>query len=185
MTGQGEPISTVTLRTVRAGMEAGFEDSLKEFFRRSRSVPGQLAVHVVKPMPGSASRDYGILRTFRDQQARDDFFSSPEFQEWQAVASRFMEGERRQESLSGLETWFTLPGAKAMIPPPRWKMAIMSTLGGCTAATFVSLLLGPHVSGLPFLVKTILMSMCIAGLMTYAMMPILAKLLKGWLYPSA
>ena len=185
MVAQGEPVSTVTLRTVRAGMEAPFEDSLKRFFQRSRSVPGQLAVHVVKPVPGSASREYGILRTFTDQQAKDAFFSSDEFQDWQATAGPFMDGERRHESISGLETWFTLPGAKSIIPPPRWKMAMMSTLGGATAATLVSGILGPHIGTLPFLAKTLLMSLCIAGLMTYLMMPILSKLLKGWLYPTA
>ena len=180
-----EPVSTVTLRTIRAGMEANFEASLKEFFQRSRSVPGQLGIHVVKPMPGSASREYGILRTFTDQRAKDTFFSSDVFREWQATARPFMEGEQRQQSLSGLETWFTLPGAKAMIPPPRWKMALMSTLGGCTAATCVGLILGPHVGGLPFLARTLVMSTCIAGLMTYLMMPLLSRLLKGWLYPTA
>lgn len=177
-----EPISTVTLRTVRAGLEAEFEISLKEFFQRSRSVPGQLAIHVVKPMPGSGSREWGILRTFSDEKAKEDFFSSALFQEWQAQAAPFMEGERQQQSLSGLETWFTLPGAKAMVPPPRWKMALMSTLGGCTAATCVSLLLGPQVAAFPFLAKTLLMSFCIAALMTYAFMPLLSRLLKGWLY---
>lgn len=178
-----DPISTVTLRQVRAGAEAEFEASLKEFFTRVRSVPGQLGVHVVKPVPGSESHEWGIMRTFESQEARDAFFSSDLFLEWQAQAEPFMEGERRQETVSGLETWFTLPGVKAIIPPPRWKMALMSTLGGCTSATAVSLLLGPHVGGLPILLKTVLMSFCIAGLMTYLMMPILAKLLKGWLYP--
>ena len=54
MTTHGEPISTVTLRTLRAGLEAEFEAALKEFFHRSRSVPGQLAVHVDRSGNGCA-----------------------------------------------------------------------------------------------------------------------------------
>ena len=85
-------VSTVTLRTVRAGREAEFEKALREFFQRSRDVPGQLAVHVVRPMPGSDSREWGILRTFQDEQARDEFFGSQLFLEWQAQAAPLMEG---------------------------------------------------------------------------------------------
>lgn len=180
----GEPISTVTLRRVRAGSEAEFEASLRDFFARSRSVPGQLGVHVVRPVPGSPSREWGILRTFQSEQARDEFFSSALFAEWQAQAAPFMEGERVQETVCGLETWFTLPGARAIIPPPRWKMALMSTLGGCLSASAVSLALGPHVGALPFLARTVTMAFCIASLMTWLVMPFLSRLLKSWLYPT-
>lgn len=178
----GDPVSTVTLRTVRAGLEAEFEVSLKEFFSRSRNVPGQLAIHVVKPMPGSPSREWGILHTFVHEEAREAFFASDLFMEWQAQAAPFMEGERRQQSLCGLESWFTLPGSQAIVPPPRWKMALLSTLAGCCAGTIVNLALGRYLALLPPLPRTIAVSLGIASSMTYLLMPWLSKLLKGWLY---
>ena len=178
------PVSTVTLRTVRAGLEAEFELSLKEFFRRSRDVPGQLAIHVVKPMPGSTSREWGILRTFRDEEARTQFFQSDLFLQWQAEAAPLMEGESAQSIACGLETWFSLPGAQAMIPPPRWKMALLSTLAGCLAGTAFNLALGPYLAPLPSLARTPIVSLAIASLMTFVLMPWLSRLLKGWLYRS-
>ena len=30
------------------------------------------------------------------------------------------------QSTTGLETWFTLPDLKAIVAPPKWKMAIVS-----------------------------------------------------------
>lgn len=179
-----EPISTVTMRTVKAGQEGAFEQSLKDFFECTRSAPGQLAIHVVRPMPGSGSRDWGILRTFESQKAKDDFFSSPEFAEWQAVAAPFMEGERVHEALTGLETWFTLPGSKAIVPPPRWKMALMSALGSGLSVSLLGISIGPYLAGVPPLGKTVLNSLMMAVLMTYLMMPNITRLFKTWLYPK-
>jgi len=29
-------------------------------------------------------------------------------------------------TLSGLETWFSLPGPRVMAPPPKWKMTLVT-----------------------------------------------------------
>lgn len=184
MTGSSdEPISTVTLRTVRAGQEENFEAALRDFFQLTRDVPGQLGVHVVRPGPGSGSRDYGILRTFCSEEAGSRFFQSDLFLEWEARAARFLEGERRQQRLTGLETWFTQAGSRVLIPPPRWKMAMVSTLGGCLAATFVGLTVGPRLAWAGLLTRTFVVSLLIAILMTWVMMPLLSRLLRRWLLP--
>ena len=178
-----EPVSTVTLRTVRAGQEEDFEAALREFFQLTRDVPGQLGVHVVRPGPGSGSRDYGILRTFCSEEARNRFFQSDLFLEWEARAARFLEGERRQQRLSGLETWFTQAGSRVLIPPPRWKMALVSSLGGSLAATVVGLTVGPWLASAGALTRTFVLSLLIAVLMTWVVMPLLSRLLRRWLFP--
>jgi antibiotic biosynthesis monooxygenase (ABM) superfamily enzyme len=179
-----EPISTVTLRTVRAGQEADFEAALRDFFQLTKDVPGQLGVHVVRPGPGSGSRDYGILRTFCSEEARRLFFESDLFLEWEARAADFLKGERRHQTLTGLETWFTQAGSRVLIPPPRWKMALVSTLGGCLAATLVGLTVGPRLASAGALTRTFLLSLLIAILMTWVMMPLLSRLLRRWLLPN-
>jgi len=178
-----EPVSTVTLRTVRLGAEEQFEAALKDFFQRSKEFPGQLAVHVVRPEPGSDSRQWGILRSFRDASARDEFFNSNLFLEWQAQAAPLMEGDRQFESLCGLEAWFTLPGSRAIIPPPRWKMVVMSTLGGLCSGLLVQRVLGATLALLPGGVKNLGSSLAVATLMTYVFMPWLTRLFRAWLYP--
>lgn len=180
-----QPVSTITLRTVRPGLEREFEASLKEFFQRTRSIPGQLGVHVVRPAPGAEIREWGILRTFSNEEVKNEFFSSLLFLEWQAAAKHLMEGERSQQTLTGLETWFTLPGSKAIVPPPRWKMALLSTVGGTLSATAVSLALGPLMAPLGAFSRTLVMSVSIAALMTWLVMPALARLLKPLLYTSS
>jgi len=56
-----EPVTVSITRTVKPGCEAGFERALNEFVQRSLNLLGQLGVHVMRPAPGSTSRDYGIM----------------------------------------------------------------------------------------------------------------------------
>ena len=57
-----EPITVCASRVAKPGSEAAFEQALHEFVRRSLVEPGQLGVHVMRPAPGSGSREYGIIR---------------------------------------------------------------------------------------------------------------------------
>src|SRR5258708_19643780 len=77
------------------------------------------------PPPGSTSREYGILRTFRNNEEREAFYASPLFQEWERRVVRLTEGEPVYRQLHGLEAWFRSPAA----PPPRWKMALVTFAG--------------------------------------------------------
>ena len=92
-------VSSQVIRAIKAGQEDAYEHSLREFFQKALPIPGQLSVHVVRPVSG---REWGILRTF--------------------------ESDKRLEHISGLETWFTLPGAQAIIPPPRLVMPNLARL---------------------------------------------------------
>jgi antibiotic biosynthesis monooxygenase (ABM) superfamily enzyme len=43
--------------------------------------------------------------------------------------------------------------------------------------------LGPHLAGLPLVVRVMLLSLVVVGMMTYVFMPRLALMLRPWLYP--
>src|SRR5262245_15664013 len=125
---QNEPITVCITRTVKPGREAEFERALHDFVQRSLSLPGQHGVHIMRPAPGSNSRDYGIIRKFANREAIAAFRTSPEYLAWNALAVELTEGSGRTEELSGLESWFTLPD-KILRPLPKWKMAIATFLG--------------------------------------------------------
>ena len=61
-----EPVAVLTLRTVRPGFEEKFEAELHAFISQSLQTEGQLGVSVIRPVQESGSREYGILRRFRD-----------------------------------------------------------------------------------------------------------------------
>jgi antibiotic biosynthesis monooxygenase (ABM) superfamily enzyme len=179
-----EPLAVLTLRTVKAGLEDRFEGELHDFISRSLQTEGQLGVSVMRPVQGSGSREYGILRRFSDPASRHLFYNSPLFKEWEVKIASLTEGEPKHQELSGLETWFVLPGQRALIPPPRWKMSLVTLLGVWPTSMFVPWLLQPLANGLPFPWQALFIGAGIVGLLTWAVMPVLVRILKPWVYPS-
>ena len=106
-----DPVTVCITRTVKPGCEADFERALHDFVQRSLSLPGQHGVHIMRPAPGSRSRDYGIIRKFASREALTAFRTSPEYLEWNQLAVELTEGAGSAEELTGLESWFTVPGA--------------------------------------------------------------------------
>lgn len=176
-------VTTTVLRKVKAGQEEDFEQALREFFHRAEAIPGSLSVYVVRPVPGSGSREYGIMRSFATEADRQRFYSSDLFNEWEAEASRFTEGDTRHDNLTGLEGWFTLPGAKAVIPPPKWKMAASTLFGGYVTGVFLYFTLKPLTVGLPNLVKIFVDGASGTVLLTWVVMPNVTRLFGRWLHP--
>ena len=97
-----EPLHVAIVRTVKPGCEAAFEQALHDFVQRSLTLPGQTGVHVMRPAPGSDSREYGIIRGFANRDALTAFRTSPEYLEWNQFALGLTEGSGKVEELCGL-----------------------------------------------------------------------------------
>jgi antibiotic biosynthesis monooxygenase (ABM) superfamily enzyme len=179
-----EPITISTTRLVKPGYEEVFERELHEFVAASLMEPGQLGVHVLRPAPGSGSREYGILRKFSDAGSRDTFYSSQPFADWLKKVDQYCEGQPSYEEVSGLETWFTLPGGQAIFPPPRWKMALVTLLAVYPVSMAVPIVLQPIQGNWPFLIQALLNSAGIVVVLTWLVMPLLSRLFYRWLYPG-
>jgi len=179
-----EAVVVVTWRTVKPGYEENFESAVHEFIANSLHTEGQLGVHAIRPAPGSGSREYGIVRRFANAEARDRFYQGELFQRWEQTVAPLIEGGKARQELSGLETWFTLPGQRSVIPPPRWKMAIVTSLGVYPVSLLVPWLLRPIIGELPPLVQSLFITVGIVALLTWAVMPLLVRILRAWLRAS-
>lgn len=182
--GNHEPVTVAITRIVKPGCEEAFEQALHDFVQDSLHLPGQLGVHILRPPPGSGSREYGILRRFESAEARDEFYRSPLFEEWRQKVVGLVEGEPRYEHLSGLETWFTLPGQRAIVPPPRWKMALVTLLAVDPLSMVLGITLGKWTSDWPMLLSSLIFNSFIVSGLTWFLMPLLTRLFKPWLYPK-
>jgi uncharacterized protein len=176
-----EPVSVFTSRTVKIGFEERFDEALRDFITRSLQTEGQLGMIVMHPDEGSGSREYGILQRFRDAESRDRFYSSQIYQQWEATEESLIEGETKHPHISGLETWFVVPGQKAVIPPPRWKMAAVTILGVWPASILVPWVLNPFMIGMPWLLQALFVAVGIVVVLTWAIMPVLVRILDRWL----
>ena len=85
-----------------------------------------------------------------------------------------------------LETWFTLSTDQAIVPPLRYKMAIVTWLAIFPLITLVSWAMGAVLTAagreLPLIAHTFVATALLVPLMTYVVMPRMTRLFAGWLY---
>ena len=174
------PIHLAITRRVRAGCEAEFQQALREFLQTSFAHGGVLGASMLTPLPGSDNREYGILRTFANDAERAAFYDSPLFKAWQERARKWTEGEPVSRQLHGLEAWFRSPSHP---PPPRWKMAVATFLGVFPVAMLLNLALGPVIRSWPFVLGNAAFNLCVVAILTWVVMPLVTRLLRGWLHP--
>jgi uncharacterized protein len=174
------PIHIAITRRVRAGCEAEFQQGLRQFFQSSFAEAGVWGANMLTPPPGSNSREFGILRTFADEKERDAFYASPLFHEWEQRARTLTEGEPEYRQLHGLEAWFRSPAN----PPPRWKMAVATFMGVFPVALLLTTTLAPAIHTWPLVLRAAVFNICVVTLLTWAVMPLLTRLLHNWLHPK-
>jgi hypothetical protein len=179
-----QSVAVFTSRTVKPGSEGRFEAALNDFIAGSLRTGGQLGISVMRPVEGSGSREYGILQRFKDEDSRDRFYSSSIYKQWEALEESLVEGGTKHPHLSGLETWFVGPGQRAMVPPPTWKMAIVTIAGVWPASMLVPWLFNPFMGGLNWLLQALIIAIGIVVLLTWVIMPVLVRILRPWLYPD-
>ena len=180
----GEPVTINILRTVREGQEPLFEEKVRGFVQQALEFPGHLGVHVLKPAPG-AGREYRVVLRFASRAQWREFEAWPPYEAFRADIQPLLEREPCVEELSGLESWFTLPGAAAIRPLPRWKMACVTLLGVYPTSLAFTMLVTPWTPDWPLAVRSFLVALCTVLTLTWLVMPFLTRGLKPWLYPGA
>ena len=88
------------------------------------------------------------------------------------------------QTLTGLETWFSIPSKSLKAAPQKYKMALVTWLGVFVTLAVVSRLLAPILSNLPILLNQLITTGIVVTLLTYLIMPRLTQLFKRWLYPK-
>jgi uncharacterized protein len=176
------PIHVAITRRVRPGCEEEFQRALRDFFQASFAHDGVLGATMIVPAPGSDSREFGILRTFADEGERDAFYASDLFKSWEVKCAPLTEANSwTYRPLHGLEAWFRSPHN----PPPRWKMAAATFVGVFPLAMVLQLTIGPIIRGWHFVLRNAVFNACVVALLAWVVMPVVTRLLRGWLQPQS
>lgn len=180
-----QPITVIVRRVARAGRESEFEDTMQAFIVDSIGFPGSSDFHVVRPS-SSESREYTVVHRFTSESARQAFVSSPEYREWMIRLREITEEDPRIQEFNGLAGWFTLPGDRTATtrhgPPTRARMALVTFVG---VYPLTALLPGWFARTLPWahpLVVNIFATGTIVALLTWAVMPLLTRVFRQWLF---
>jgi uncharacterized protein len=175
------PVHVAITRTVRPGCEKAFEEAIRSFFADSLRDKASLGAQLLRPLPGTNTRTYGILRSFSNEKDRDAFYQSESFLRWQEAVKPFVEEGYSRRELHGLEAFFTDPSIIQHPPPPRWKMAILTWLGVWPTVLVVSALATNQLTGWPFWLANGFANLFVVAALAWVVMPVLTRLARPWL----
>ena len=112
-------------RRVRPGHEPFYEKFLEGIIAAASEFPGHLGVEVFRPQSATAG-EYRIVYRFDNPEHLRAWLDSAEHAAWVERAEPHAIGPTRTSFVTGLESWFTLPGQPATPPPPPYKMALLT-----------------------------------------------------------
>jgi len=167
-------------RRVRKEHAGEFAEALADFARKSLQEPGTRGVHLLHPPPDSGSTEFGILRSFASEADRAAFYRSQLYREWTRRIESMVEGDSQIRELNGLEAWFRDP---RHLPPPRWKMALLTWIAVWPVSMLVPAVLLPVLG--PGFNKILAAGLIAAGIvliLTWLAMPLLVRLFRKWLH---
>ena len=176
----GGPATVVITRVISPGHRDDYERWLVRMIAAAARFPNNLGVVVLTPKPGDPDV-FRLVHRFADEASLRAWEESDTRRHLSSEADAFSTA-RRQEA-TGMETWFTISEAPAPSPPKKWKMAVV-TFAVVYVITWIII---PRQQAWlpeswPFYATNVITNAIIAVLMTYAVMPVMARALRRWLY---
>jgi antibiotic biosynthesis monooxygenase (ABM) superfamily enzyme len=176
------PVVRVAVRRALPDCEAAYEALLRGMFGDMKRFSGFVGADVIPP--ASADGDYQVVTKFDSEADLRRWDESETHVAWLRRLETVAEGAPAYRVITGLEAWFAPEVVAASVNPPRWRMTLVTWLGIFpTASVFIGLV-APWLGGLPFLVRTAVLTGLIAFAMSYVVMPRLSRWLKFWLIRS-
>lgn len=178
------PVTVDVLRRVKPGCEKSFEAVLSDLIHAASTFEGHLGVNVFRPSQGG-SAEYRIVFKFNHLSSLKRWEASETRQNLLERANQLTTGTHQTSILTGLETWFTLPNQPGAVPPPRYKMFILTWVTIFILIHLMNWAVVPLLKSLPPWLGTLMVTGLMVFLITYVVMPRLTKLFAKWLYPKA
>jgi antibiotic biosynthesis monooxygenase (ABM) superfamily enzyme len=182
--GAGGPVTTTVTRRVKPGHELFYEQFLAGINAAASRFPGHLGVEVFRPESATAG-EYRIVYRFDSGDHLRAWLDSDERAAWLERAEPHVIGPMRTRFVTGLESWFTLPGHSTIQPPPPYKMALLTWITIFPLITVVVIALDPLLSKLDLVFRLAVTTAVTVPIMTWLVMPRVTRLLRSWLYPTA
>ena len=154
-------VTSLISRSIKPGYEKDYDDWLRRFLAFERKALGYLGTTVILP-GGTNSNIRYIIRRFTDKASMEIWDKSSDVQRLLQEVNIY--STRHYATATGLETWFMLPDLKTVVPPPRWKMAIVVFIA---ARSFLS----PLLSEWPLIASTVIITTILVVSLTYIVLP--------------
>lgn len=177
-----QPVTAALTQRIDRKCEPAYEALLKGIHEEAKGFDGFLRREVIKSSVGPYL-EYNHVLHFDSEKNLRRWESSAERHAWLSRMSSMAVHTTPLQVLSGLETWFTLSPGEAIVPPPRYKMAIVTWIALFPLIYALAYALQPFDRTLPLVAKTMVSTALAVPLMTYVIMPRMTRLCARWLYP--
>ncbi len=179
MTSAAEPVTVTVARRVSPGGEVEFEEWSAELTRLAAGFDGFLGAGLLRPShPGDP---WHVVFRFASQADLAAWESSPQRSRHLAAGEHLVDATDMHR-VSGLETWFELPGRTAPAPP-KWKMFVVSGTVFFLLNLAYTYAYGWLLDSWPRPLHILLLSAPVTATATWLLMPRVTALLRRWLYP--
>jgi uncharacterized protein len=174
----GAPVTVTVARRIAPGRENDFEDWAARLTEAAGHFPGFLGAGLLRP--AHVGQDWHVVYRF------DSAEHLAAWEQSDIRAALLFEGEELMRTtgihrITGLETWFSVPGRTAPAPP-RWKMFAISVVGIYLLQLVINLGLGRLVRTWPLPLRLVVFVSIVTALMTWLVMPRAARVFQRWLY---
>jgi antibiotic biosynthesis monooxygenase (ABM) superfamily enzyme len=176
------PVTIIAVHRVSPGKEKAFEEIMSNLIEAAMTFEGHLGANVIRPS-NSEDSQYHIIFKFDRKSNLQRWENSEIRHQWLMRLAEMTQESLPYQILTGLETWFTLPGQRTIKPPPRYKMALVTWLAIFPLIIVINLLFGHFLSALPLVLRSLVLTVMLVSLMTYVVMPRMTRLFSRWLYP--
>ncbi|GJM04454.1 MAG: hypothetical protein DHS20C09_04450 [marine bacterium B5-7] len=174
------PVTIIVKRRPKPDRIADFEEVMSATTKDAMSFEGHLGVNIIRPT--KVGDYYRIVFKFDSMRNYLAWENSDIRQKWMERYAEVAASEYEMEILSGLETWFMLEGEEALVPPPRYKMMVIVWISIFPLSLFLNYFLMPFMAELNLIIRVAVSSLILVPLMTYIVMPLVAKLFHRWLH---
>ncbi|KGF73265.1 antibiotic biosynthesis monooxygenase [Neosynechococcus sphagnicola sy1] len=181
---ENHQVTAIISHVVRPGREQGYEEWFHGIATAAQKFTGYLGVNAIRPRD-HAHPEYVHIVRFDHYNTLKKWLESETRREWIERLQPLIEKPETVQTLTGLETWFSLSNKPMKSPPPRYKMALVTWLGVFITLAILTRLLAPLLSGLPVLLNQLITTGLVVAFLTYLIMPRLTQLFRQWLYPKS
>ena len=174
------PVTVVVSRHPAPGKEAALEEWAHGIVETAATFPGHLAAHVFHPSPPDCD-DLVIAFSFADAESLSAWERSEERRSWLERGASLVAGEATTHAVSGFESIFSHVTGQPVVPPARWKTAVIIALALYPMSLLVTWLLMPHLTDLNVAVRVLISVAIVVPYMAWVGVPLLSRWLGGWL----
>jgi antibiotic biosynthesis monooxygenase (ABM) superfamily enzyme len=176
--------TVVITHRVRDGKEADYDNWLNEIAPLCRAFPGHLDWQIIRPIAG-LTKTYTVVIRFDTLDHLRQWMGSQDRHRLIEMVQPLLAAEGDYTIRSGLDFWFTPPGAGVKVPV-RWKQFLI------TWSAIYPLVLGVPLVVVPVLrrfgvpdnrfLTILLVTATVVFLMVYVVMPRYTRFVRRWLF---